>query len=236
MIKSFISYLVAIFFTLFSFGCKEDILSPSILIEHSDKEWRTEEDKLELFKKLGVKYISTIEFSSDCRHLGRIEPQELIGSISRLTDAQRAEALDVIMSNKYPNTYIKWISDEVGYGLFADADIDESKIISVYAGVVDKSSEGGTVFTWNYPSSGSINGSSYSVSSNFKGNESRFINDNPKDRSKINLRQEMIYVPVDGGKGYYLIGYFSNRKIAKGEELLISYGDAYWRSRPSVEL
>lgn len=190
-----------------------------------------------MFTKLSLRYIPDIEFSTDCRHLENLGPEDLRDSNnSTLIEAQKAEAVDAILTKKRPWTYTKWISDEVGYGLFADSDIDDSKFVIVYAGIVGKVSNSGKIFTWNYPSSGNIAGSTYSISGNFNSNEARFVNDNPKDRSKVNLRPEMIYVPVANGRGYYVIVYFTSRKIAKNEELLISYGDSCWTKRQSVAL
>ena len=53
--------------------------------------------------------------------------------------------------------YVNWISEEVGYGLFASENIEEGSLIGEYAGVVSlKKQVKDRTWSWKYPIKGAF--------------------------------------------------------------------------------
>jgi ankyrin repeat protein len=128
------------------------------------------------------------------------------------------------------DTVIKWIDDEIGYGLFAGIDYFPNTYIAEYTGIVRQIQRlhkdlnsycfhyPTRCFSWNYTVIDSIN----------QGNESRFINhsDTP------NLQPRWLY-----DRGLMHLTFFSNQFIPKGTQLTFNYGKDFWKHRSGkVEL
>lgn len=129
-----------------------------------------------------------------------------------------------VRSSFVADVSIKWIDEEMGYGLFAEQDFPENMYIGEYTGMIRQLSRWRTepnaycfhyptrFWSWNYIMIDGVG----------CGNELRFINhsDNP------NLKPECL---VDRGLLHQVL--FTNEKIAKGTELTFDYGEDYWRKR-----
>lgn len=186
-----------------------------------------------LFDQLGVRYIEHTLFSKECLDYLFVEKEDYLEyrkDPKRYDDAiSRYRAL-VQMGHVAP-VYVKWISEEVGYGLFASKDISAGDLIGEYAGVVvpkkmikDKS------WAWKYPIRGKFSerfSGRVSVNAGEMGNELRFINhsDN-RNTSPIMVHNADTWVSC----------YYARKAIRKDEELTVNYGKRYWRSRNKVDL
>lgn len=122
------------------------------------------------------------------------------------------------------DTVIKWIDEEIGYGLFAGIDFFSDTYIAEYTGKVRQIDRlhkdlnsycfhyPTRFFSWNYTVIDSIN----------QGNETRFINhsDTP------NLQPRWIY-----DRGLMHLVFFTARFIPKGTQLTFNYGKDFWKNR-----
>lgn len=211
------------------------------LIGSPETIYRTEEEKIKFFEESGLEYGKELKFSSSCKHLKDISAKDLDENLlSFYTKVYSLAAKLAMKANNRPILYIKWIGDDVGYGVFADCDIPEDSFVIEYIGEVSEKISPEDYFAWRYPPSGKILGKRFSVSGRNYGNEARFVNDNPENPDTINLRGELLFIRNSKSKeevsGYFMIAYFSKRFIKKDEQLFISYGSTYWNNRTAVKI
>jgi hypothetical protein len=132
--------------------------------------------------------------------------------------------IDKIKAAYIPPVFVRWISDRVGYGLFAKEEISEESYVGEYTGIVRKNDrryfEPLNNYCYEYPVDDEI-GRSFVIDAT-QGNLTRFINHS----SKPNLQP--IHVFYDG---YYHLIFVALRPIQKGEELSYDYGESYWYLR-----
>lgn len=190
--------------------------------------YRTEKQVQALFKQLGVAYLprSRVGFAPllsarlDRTPYYRANREEF-ESLARLYgDAIRAADIAPI--------YIQRVDDAIGLGVFAAAPIQKDTFIGEYAGVVQVAGKDEPCFTtedgyesdysWYYLDKPKglpeleINGRQ-------EGNEMRFVNHGDPPNLKVE------HILLDG---QWVLFFVAGRKIEKGEELLISYGNEYW--------
>lgn len=171
-------------------------------------------------KKFQIPYLPHLQFQNgeEKRRMGRLCPYLLRGSWMR---EEPKELLDGTVAP----TLIGWISDEVGYGLFAAKDFEEGEWIGEYTGRVrpyyrlhpDTNS-----YCLHYPTR-FWSWSYWMVDALFGGNETRFIN----DTGDPNLEFRCL---VDRDRILHMVLY-TRCPVIKGEELTVSYGSDYWRYR-----
>ncbi|KAI8814874.1 hypothetical protein BJ742DRAFT_864834 [Cladochytrium replicatum] len=119
--------------------------------------------------------------------------------------------------------YIKYVGPEKGYGLFAAVNVTPKSVVALYSGLITNNSV--SDYQWEYPSK--VLGPdgedlNLGIDSRYVGNWARFVNhsDDPNCDS--------VYVLY---KSLWHVVYLSTRTIRKGEEVTVSYGNAYWESR-----
>ena len=124
--------------------------------------------------------------------------------------------------------YIEEVGDDVGYGVFAAADIEAGAFIGEYAGVVQPAEDeagrpldaGGyeSDYSWYYldevPGAPDLE-----INGRLEGNELRFVNHS--DTPNLEVEHTLF-------EGQWVLFFTAARDIRKGEQLLISYGEAYW--------
>ncbi|MDY6824183.1 MAG: SET domain-containing protein-lysine N-methyltransferase [Thermodesulfobacteriota bacterium] len=124
--------------------------------------------------------------------------------------------------------YIRKVDDRIGYGVFAAENIRKSAFIGEYAGVVQISgkythcyySESGyeSDYSWYYPDE--LEGApSLEINGRFAGNEMRFVNH--AEAPNLNVEHTLY-------DDQWVLFFTAAQDIGKDEELLISYGEAYW--------
>lgn len=119
---------------------------------------------------------------------------------------------------------VRWIDDNMGYGLFAERDFARESYIGEYVGIVRKIkrfSPEGNEYCLHYPSR-FFSYNYYCIDAKAAGNETRFINhsETPNLQPVCIIDRNLVH-----------IAFFTTRPIAKGEELCFNYGKSFWRTR-----
>lgn len=208
--------------------------------KYRKRTFRTKKEIQELFDLLSVTYLPAVKITYepfkkiDARHSKfYLEHEAKIDAANRLY-RQKVERHDV------DNVYIKWMSEQVGYGVFASKDIKRGNFVGEYTGVI-RSVESvrdvrASAYSWSYPIDPKFNGASSSRRQNqqmwldakYEGNEMRFVNHSDNPNTKV------VYV-IDS-KGILHICYVAIKDIAHDQQLTVSYGENYWKSREKVSL
>lgn len=127
-----------------------------------------------------------------------------------------------------PQVSVMWISDHVGYGLFAEEEIAPGKYVGEYTGIVRKNDrryfEPLNNYCYEYPVDDEI-GRSFVIDAT-QGNLTRFINHS----SKPNLQPIHVFYG-----GYYHLIFVALSPIQKGDQLSFDYGESYWYLRSPPE-
>ena len=134
--------------------------------------------------------------------------------------------------------YIKKIDDIIGYGVFAAKNIKRHDFVGEYAGVVQVSGKQTHCYqkTTGYESDYSWyyvdeleQAPNLEINGRLESNEMRFVNHG----SPPNLSVEHTL-----HRGQWALFFTAQTDLKKDEQLLISYGEAYWekgvRSKPSI--
>lgn len=205
--------------------------SPTRLIGDRDTKWATDAEIKELFGKLDLTFTDKIIFSDSAKEVSNVVRTDLNGYTcpTSLTPAKIKDFETCLDSSYRAPTYLKWVNDDVGYGVFASEDIVADKFVTTYTGKLfsDSDASEGTTWTWSYPISGTIKGKKYALSGKDCGNIGRFFNDARSD-SGNNLLSVMIYSEKE--KNYNIV-YYASKNVMKDQELCVSYGAAYWATR-----
>ncbi|MBF9015895.1 MULTISPECIES: SET domain-containing protein-lysine N-methyltransferase [unclassified Oceanispirochaeta] len=127
---------------------------------------------------------------------------------------------------------IRLVSEDVGYGLFAEADMNPGDILAEYAGVVqpgedlvldpdtaERPPEGfETDYTWDYPDAW-YEDLLFEVNAGKMGNELRYINHS----FEANLAVE--HTLIDNR---WVIFFVAQQFIRAGTQFTVDYGEEYW--------
>jgi len=123
-----------------------------------------------------------------------------------------------------PDVSIRWMNDSLGYGLFAEENLDAWRYVGEYTGIVRKNNrrylEPLNNYCYEYPVQDHI-GRSFVIDAT-QGNLTRFINHS----FKPNLMPIHVFY-----EGFYHLIFLSLRPIEKGEQLCYNYGHTYWYTR-----
>lgn len=207
-------WLVLLFYAVSCFGMEK--LEPVKKLYASD------------FEKLGVMYTNELICRVDKPKIKYIECNRLMRHKYGQLLAQKHEA----------PVYLKYINDRVRYGAFADTDIAKDSLIAEYTGEliheqmfsqiesVDDSAYCMDVGHYYYDASFDPVVTALIVDAKRCGNFTRFINHS----STPNTFPTTIY----GGDNLWHVIILANKRIAKGEQLTIDYGNDYWQNRGIV--
>ncbi len=184
-------------------------------------------DEADFEKFFGVKYTSCFIFAD------YILFQRVLKSCSWVlkTDLFAEDVIDLgrkyhegLFVDKFADTSIRWINDVLGYGLFAEEDMQPDTFIGEYSGVirqVKRFQEQANAYCVNYPKMvWGLN--QFTIDALDQGNEARFINHSyrPNLTLKMAVDRNLIH-PL----------FFTNQFISKGTQLSFDYGKSYWRNR-----
>jgi SET domain-containing protein len=135
--------------------------------------------------------------------------------------------LPQIQSAYMPKVSVRWISDAIGHGLFAECDLPEGAYVGEYTGHVRKNDQRYfqplNNYCYEYPVPDEL-GRSYVIDAT-NGNLTRYINHS----FTPNLR------PVHAfANGFYHLIFLTLTAIPAGTQLCYDYGQNYWyvRDRP----
>lgn len=197
-------------------------MSPDRIYYRSDSEIKA------LFEKLGVTYLARARVDWEPLYSWRLESSSYYRENRELFERLDQRYGEEIDQARVAPVYIKKIDDAIGYGVFADQLIRAGDFIGEYAGVVQISGKYTHCF-----SSDSGYESDYSwyyldeleqappleINGRCEGNEMRFVNHGAEPN---------LVVEHTLHRGQWVLFFTAGRDIARDEELLISYGTAYW--------
>ncbi|MBS0615356.1 MAG: SET domain-containing protein-lysine N-methyltransferase [Verrucomicrobia bacterium] len=178
-------------------------------------------------KRIPFTYVHQIAFENEEDHqeiLKRGLEKEKRGEVSGIALELGALHIDKILGGYIPDVSVRWINDQVGYGLFAEEDIPEGAYVGEYTGIVHRNDrryfEPLNNYYFEYPVPDEI-GRSFVINA-LQGNLTRFINHS----SAPNLRPVHVFYG-----GYYHLIFLAKKEIKKGEQLCFDYGPSYWYIR-----
>ncbi|HEY2810747.1 MAG TPA: SET domain-containing protein-lysine N-methyltransferase [Rhabdochlamydiaceae bacterium] len=127
-----------------------------------------------------------------------------------------------------PAVSVRWVNARVGYGLFAQEDVEAGAYVGEYTGIVRKNDrryfEPLNNYCYEYPVADEI-GRSFVVDAT-QGNLTRFINHS----FEPNLKPLHVFY-----KGYYHLIFLATQPVAAGSQLFYNYGQSYWYLREKPE-
>jgi hypothetical protein len=197
------------------------------------REYRTNKEKTEFLKQRGVKYTNNIEID----YPRFFELNHRTPNLVPLTIEVCCKDCPFnkeIETRHLAAMYFKWVSSEVGYGLFAAEDIQAGDFIGVYAGQlrtykpifenrkIANQVPDNTDYAWTYPIKAHGN-YPLLIDAQLKGNELALVN-----HSSENANIEAVYYLH---KGIFVLCYVATKNIAKNEEITVNYGEAYCQAR-----
>lgn len=117
---------------------------------------------------------------------------------------------------------VRWISEDVGHGLFAEEDLKENSYIGEYVGFIRKNNEHGQFnhYLFSYPVLDNIE-RNYVIDA-FCGNLIRFANHSFQPNAKATYAYF---------SGLYHLILLTLKPILKGEQITYNYGKNYWYLR-----
>ncbi|MCX5924563.1 MAG: SET domain-containing protein-lysine N-methyltransferase [Candidatus Dependentiae bacterium] len=178
-----------------------------------------------LFKSVGCKHSNCMEI--DYPQFCEIKP--------RKTEFYKADAKNIdtlskkyekdVLEKKLAPMYLKWISPEIGHGIFAATNIAPGDFIGVYAGELravrsgdDKNPED-LDYAWYYTID-THDGKKLIIDGKHRGNELRFINHATYPNTKR--------IDVIVGDRFYVC-YVAQQTISRDMQLTVSYGDGLFQ-------
>lgn len=178
----------------------------------------------ELEKRIPFKYVPLLSFEDRADVLARGKAKHQSNQVSPQAQELGNKFIEKINAAYIPQVSVRWISDKVGYGLFAEEEISEGSYVGEYTGIVRKNDrryfEPLNNYCYEYPVDDEI-GRSFVIDAT-QGNLTRFINHS----SKPNLKPIHIFY-----EGYYHLIFIALCQIQKSEELSYDYGESYWNLR-----
>lgn len=180
--------------------------------------------KEELSKSIGFTYLSQYDFID--LSLKPLIEQQALNSHNEEQKALGLHYSQEIMTDYIAPSLVSFVSDEVGYGLFAEANIPERAMIGRYTGMIRENSRlyPFSDYAYSYPIIDEI-GRNYVIDAK-SGNLTRFINHS----TAPNLKPVYAYY-----EGLYHLLFLAGRPIKKGEQFSYDYGTTYWNIRHHPE-
>ena len=189
---------------------------------------RTRQEILATFKDLGITYCNKtlVMYEPALKHNAR-DSEKYKNSPEFYDQLSLLYADDVAAQTLAPIS-LRWLGGAVGHGVFAEDLILEGDFIGIYGGAVQtKDSVTNKDYAWAYPTETiddqPIDGVLLSLDARYVGNEMRFVNDG--------INPNCIVRYVIGHDNLWHVCYTALREIPCGEQLLVSYGKAYWETR-----
>lgn len=190
----------------------------------AEKKYKSLSEKKKLFKDVGCQYSNDLKIEyPEFAQLDHKNSSLYSYDPERYDAYAQKYAADVHVKRHAP-MILKWISDVVGYGVFAAQNIKKGDFVGEYSGIlreVQKAPDN-LDYAWYYSFDG-LDGKKLVVDGKKQGNELRFIN-HANDPNTIRI-------DVLGKDGIFHVVYVASRDIKKDEQLTVSYGEGYFTSR-----
>ncbi len=206
----------------------QDVEMASDLVQHSfdqldRKIFCTPEERKLFFDQIGVHYCN--EHIFEYAPILDIDPKKSDKYLEGIAHNDQLSILygDDIATKKLMPMSIRWIDCQVGHGIFAEQDMLTGGFVGVYGGQVqDRLLVDSKDYAWAYPGE-TLEGGKITLDGAIKGNELRLINDGKDPNCVVEY--------IIGPDNIWHVCYLALKDIKKGEQLLISYGPAYWDTR-----
>lgn len=226
---------IAVFASLESlafFANKVDITSVLLQELHKEivirsKKYSTKEEIQQLFSDLDLVYLEKNNIDSSFVKLLDTYQKEYYALYPEISNHLFQKYSLAIEKKHRAPVYVSWISDVVGWGLFAAADIFQGDLIQEYVGVLIDDLDGARdmSYAWNILKVPGRN--LLFIDPRQQGNEMRFVN-----HSDIpNVEPQLVL----GRDGRYHLCYVAKKDIKKDQQLLVNYGPLYWKSNAHIE-
>jgi len=183
----------------------------------------------ELEKRLSFSFLPQNAFESPEE---RVEIRERGFSKLNVKPEERARGdrfLNQIQTSYLSPVSIRWVSEKVGYGLFALEPIPKESYVGEYTGIVRRNNRRYTEplnhYCYEYPVPDRL-GISYVIDAT-QGHLTRFINHS----STPNLQPLYAFE-----NGFYHLIFLALRSLVPGEQLSYDYGANYWHLRGAPAL
>ncbi|MDE3046231.1 MAG: SET domain-containing protein-lysine N-methyltransferase [Verrucomicrobiota bacterium] len=128
-----------------------------------------------------------------------------------------------LLSEKIPDVSLRWVSDEIGWGVFAERNFSKMEFIAEYAGLVRRRRKGdlANAYCFEYPLEIG-EWTPYLIDAEEAAGWSRYINhsDRPNLLSALATLEGINHIIL-----------YTNETISKGTELCYNYGPDYWKHR-----
>ena len=193
-----------------------------------EKQYKSQAEKIKLFK--GVNCVYSNKLKIEYPKFNQLNPRlhESYIANKKVYDMNSQRYCHNVQRNylapKFAPMYLRWVSNIVGYGVFAAKNIKKGDFIGEYFGVLReiKSDSDNLDYAWYY-SLDAVDGKKLIVDGKNQGNELRFINhsNNPNSlRIDVLCKDNILHIV-----------YIADKDIAKDKELTVSYGEEYFKSR-----
>jgi len=213
---------------------KNTIDITSLLIQELQKEteirskkYRTKAEIKQLFADLGLIYLDANKIDPFFEKILDSYQKEYYAANAAMSDHYFQKYSSAIAKKQRAPVFVAWISDSVGWGIFAAADIARGDFIQEYVGVLidDVDSKRDMSYAWNILKVPERN--LLFIDPKHEGNEMRF--GNHSDKPNI----ESVLAP--GCDGRYHLCYVAKENIKEGQQLLVNYGPVYWKQGAKYE-
>ncbi len=184
----------------------------------------TPKQRQQLFKDLGLKHMEENEFSVGCLPLSQLKL-----SVSNYDHRLTAKYGQYIKKHYVTPCALKWVSDQVGYGFFAECTLKPGDYIIEFTGkIIESFKLSKKNWSWGYRRVNDIGDFPHStcVDSTHGGNEAGFIN---HSETSNNVSTQKVFFE----NSWHQI-YVATKAIKKGEQFLINYG--YWSKKQHLKI
>lgn len=207
-----------LFLTISCYGIV--IVEPSA--QEAKKSYRTVAELKKFFKKHGMQYLEHNEFLYAPILKRDMKKDSYYRDHKDTADFLTEKYADQVRKCHRAPIELRWVSKNVGYGVFAYKSIKKGDFIAIYTGQVDyKENIADKDYCWAYPVCAD-NKKPLSCDSKYKGNEMRYVN------HSYAANVIMKYILVDN---VWYVCYLAIENIPAGGQLLVDYGSNYWKTR-----
>lgn len=220
----FLTFLTVIsggyYYNFICAGCPGALAQPKPSSNCAVNDFRAKNQNF--FKAKGLRYLKNLEvLSPKVREMDVRLTERYLKNPKHFDQLERKYGRLVAQGYMAPLS-IRFINDQIGYGVFAECDIAEGEMVGEYTGqVIDLKDVKSTKYNWVYSMTHDKLGNPVSISldASETGNEMRYVNHD------YNPNAGMQTVPQGG---FWHAVYIANRPIKKGEQVLTNYGTGYW--------
>ncbi|MBB63665.1 MAG: hypothetical protein CMO81_01210 [Waddliaceae bacterium] len=197
-------------------------------LKKADGTWVDLNNETDFKKELSVNYLSTVKLGRKSYEKELRKQSLAMKESGFLEDEQNELGLRWSRKIKEGSTCslsIQWLNEEIGFGVFAEEDIEQGQFIAEYTGVIRRSWwfwKPPSQYAFRYPTA-RVESKNFAIDASKEGNVTRFINHDPYG----NIEAIGVYLVND----FMRVILVSQRNIKEGSELSFDYGINYWHNK-----